>query len=488
VAVEPLRIPVHLFADNAEVRARPVWEKALRERVAAASDVLQRQAGVKLEVVAVGEWSSDPRAANYEALATDFEKTVTPEPRAKLAIGYTSRAVRGGDEQTVTLTGCTRGPLRTHLLIRERHPRTEGERIEVLVHELGHVLGAAHAPDLASAMRPKLGDGQAADARFRVGIDPLNLLAVGLWAEELRERKVKKWEDLKPLTQRRLRVVYRTIALLTPDDTVARGHLETLDRLLNPGGEVAVAPPDRNPEPAKPAVPGLSPQQEAARKVVRAVTLRAADLAKLAPADRPKGDKLTGELVRAAADAAVTLDEDAQVPGFLIGLGIALDDSTTLQGNPLTGKFCTAVETEADRRERLAALGVPTVRHRRDLCQHFCVSVALAELLGPAQAEVAGVTKELLDMRGESGFSFADLTADFAGVAFAKAVKADRDLIAKCRDGFKVEDYVPTVTDLREGLTAKQFAADYGGLDDPRFQKATADAHKRVAEMPGFKK
>ena len=482
---EPLRVTTHLLVDDADARARAVWEKALRQRVAAASDVLERQCGVKLDVVTVGEWASDPGAADFDALAADFEKKVSLAKGATVAIGYTSRAIRGAEDTTATLTGCGRGPLRPHVLVRERHPRTEAERVEILVHEVAHFLGAAHTPDPQSAMRPKLGDARAAGAKYRVGLDPLNLLAVGVWAEAVRGGNVKTWDDLKPAARDRLRAIYKTLARLAPDDPVALRYLNALAAVRDQG---AVAP-DPGPVGAKPAaVSQLSPRQEAVRKVVRAATQRATDLAKLAPADRPKGDKLTADLVRAAANAAVTLDDALQTPAFLVGLGVALDDSTTLQDNPLTGRFCKPIESEAERRERTASLGVPTVRHRRDLCQHFVVSAALADLLGPGPAEAAGVTKELLDLRGDSGFSFADLTADFAGVAFAKQVTADRHVIERYRDGFKVEDFVPAVTDVPDGLTPKQFAAGYGGVDDPRFLKATDEVRRRVAEMPGFRK
>ena len=57
--------------------------------------------------------------------------------------------------------GCSLGPLHTHILIREWKPRTEPERLEVLVHELGHFLGACHSPENDSVMRPLLGDGRA---------------------------------------------------------------------------------------------------------------------------------------------------------------------------------------------------------------------------------------------------------------------------------------------------------------------------------------
>lgn len=221
-------------------------------------------------------------------------------------------------------------------------------------------------------------------------------------------------------------------------------------------------------------------QTDAARNVVRAVAARAAELQR--SPNSPRGDALTAEYVRTAAKAALAEGETVRATAFLIGLGIALDDSTALRSNPLMSRTVKAAETDVERKARLAVLGQPTLRGRRDLCQHFAVSAALSELIGPAAAESAGLAKEMIDMTrpGGSGFSFADLAADYAGIAFAAKVRKDSKVLEALADGFKVEEYLPKLDGLREGLSADQFRADFGSADDPRFQAAMDEVRKRV--------
>lgn len=509
----PIRVPVKILVDDVDPRARPVWEKMVKQRLAAASAVIERQSTISFYPAAVDEWSSDETATNLISSLRDFEQKVKPAP-ASLAIGVTSRIAarpnpkdkEARDPERMT-AGCTRGPLSSHLIIAENFPRSEAERVEVLVHELAHFLGAAHSPDKVSVVRPGLGDGLATNARYQMTIDPLNLLAVGIWAEELRTGKVKRWADLSPKAKSRLRAVYKTLQHVLPDDAVAGEYLNELDR----GAEVAVrpvgneqpipeqrnpAPPMKNdppmPKPAEPMrrVPSeleatkLTPKQEAIRKVVQAITLRAADLRR-APEPRLKGDELTAAYIRMAADIAVTLDEQLQVPAFLVGVGIALDDSTVLRENLITRDLCRAVESDEERRERLAVLSVPTIRHRRDLCQHFVVSMALTELVGTSAAEAAGLAKEFLDLDRPSGFSFADLAADMAGVAFANKLLKEPGRLGRLRESFKTDDYVPMLTGLREGLSVKRFQEDFGTATDPRFTKTVDDIRARIAALPG---
>ena len=230
------------------------------------------------------------------------------------------------------------------------------------------------------------------------------------------------------------------------------------------------------------AAPSDEERTAAARTVVRAVVARA----ELLRVNRPKDDALTAEYVRAAAKAASTEAESVRVAAFLIGLGVALDDTTTLRSNPLTARTIRAIESDAERKTRLAVLGEPTVRGRRDLCLHFAVSAALSELLGPEAAESIGLAKEMLDMTraGGSGFSFADLTANYAGLAFAAKVRSDPKRLTKIAEAFEVNEFVPAIDGLREGITAKEFAADYGSADDTRFKAAVAEVKNRVATLP----
>src|SRR5439155_1495512 len=81
-----------------------------------------------------------------------------------------------------------------------------------------------------------------------------------------------------------------------------------------------------------------------------------------------------------------------------IALGIGLDDSEMVRQFPAYSGLWKACESDDERKVRLAVLGNPTVRFRRDLCQHFAVSAALTALEGPAKAEAFGLMKEVLDM------------------------------------------------------------------------------------------
>src|SRR3954465_15283794 len=94
----------------------------------------------------------------------------------------------------------TRGPLHAHILVREGSPEiNEAERLEFLVHELGHYLGAAHSPELTSVMRPVPGDNRAGTTGFRIEFDPVNTLTMAMVGEEIRRSNVTKVSELQPV-------------------------------------------------------------------------------------------------------------------------------------------------------------------------------------------------------------------------------------------------------------------------------------------------
>jgi uncharacterized protein YfiM (DUF2279 family) len=231
----------------------------------------------------------------------------------------------------------------------------------------------------------------------------------------------------------------------------------------------------------KPPLPDVS----ATRKVCAAVVEAAKTNARAA---RPlTGDALTELYVRAAAAEARRLPAADGVPAFLAALGVALDDSDLVRGNLLVGPFCRQVESDDERKARLAVLGSPSMR-RRDWCQHFVVSTMLTALGGPVAAEAAGLLKERLDMRpGGSGFSFADLSADYAGVAFAVRLQKGGLELDKLATGFTVKDHVPDPAGLPDGLTAEQFKKQYGSFEDDRYKEEVARIRKRIADLPGQK-
>ena len=180
-------VPVMLLVDDREPTVRAVWEKRLRTRLEAASDIFERYCRVRFKVMAVGTWSADTTIDDFNLSVAEFERKVQPAP-AKLAIGFTSHYQWAPGESHV---GGIRGPLRSHILVREALVRvSEPERLEVLVHELGHYLGAAHSAAGTSVMRPMLGDRRSCARSFRIGFDAPNTLAMYLLAEQLQARPV----------------------------------------------------------------------------------------------------------------------------------------------------------------------------------------------------------------------------------------------------------------------------------------------------------
>jgi hypothetical protein len=202
---------------------------------------------------------------------------------------------------------------------------------------------------------------------------------------------------------------------------------------------------------------------------------------------RRTGDELTVYYVRAAAAAARRRPEKEAAPAFLLALGIALDDSSLLRTNLMTRSLWRKVEPDDARKQRLAVLGKPTLHGRHDLAQHFSVSAALTAVFGPQAAESASVLKEMLDARGGSGFSFADLSADFAGIAFARCLIDQPSRLADIEKAFRLDDYVLSPRGLPEGLTSAQFEKQYGSLKDERYLRLQDEIRKRIAALPGYR-
>ena len=145
------------------------------------------------------------------------------------------------------------------------------------------------------------------------------------------------------------------------------------------------------------------------------------------------------------------------------------DSAGVLQRTPVSSVIVQRVENEALRRRRLAAVGAPTLYARSDLAKHFFISAHATAVAGGQAAYTAGLAKEMLDARGGSGFSFADMAANRAGIAFANALLTGRVPLEKLAADFRGEDYMPDIEGLPEGLAAKSFAAEYGGPSDPRY-------------------
>jgi hypothetical protein len=259
-----------------------------------------------------------------------------------------------------------------------------------------------------------------------------------------------------------------------PKDPAAQHLTELLDRS-----------PSAQPEPTRHPASLV----EGTRVVVRAITAAARENRSAGPTGTHSplsGDRLTELYVRRAAAAASELPPDRATKAFLLGLGIALDSSSVLRGSPILSDLCRQVESGAELRERLALLGWPTMRDRRDLTQHFAVSCALTTLVGPDGAETIGIAKELSDSRSDSGFSFVDLSADLAGVSFATHVTEEKIPLSRLAESFAVADYLPEGRGLREGISWGEFLREYHSVQDDPFHRQRAAIREQILALPGF--
>jgi hypothetical protein len=512
---EPVTIPVRLLVDDADPRAEKAWQEALKTRFGAAAAVVEAHSGVRLTFAGFGTWASDPAAKTLPDLLADFEAKVKVKPGG-LAVGYTSRKL---DPKEAGYGDC-RGVPGRHVLVREWRPRSEVERVEVLVHHLGLALGAVPIPDPGSVMRPRLGDGRANFAAHRFRFDPLNALALGLWAEEFGRGPVGAVGDARPAARARLARVYGAILKANPGDSRALAYLNDLDEAAvaqapppppkrdrpaaDPKGLVPPKVADPGPPPAPPAPPAKKGRRlvepkvpadepppappEPRRDVVAAAVVRAVVGRAKADAAGASGDDRTTAYVRAAARAALETEAppDDRAAGFLVGLGVALDDGDALRADPSAAEAAGAAETPAGRGERLAVLGNPTVRGRRDLCRRFAAGLA-AGGLAPDRAAAAAVSRTLAAGDRPGGVSFPGLAAELAGVRLAAAVRANPDpTLRELRDGFTPAGVVPDLGGLRDGLSAGRFAEDYGDPSDDRFREVIDDIRERLDKLPAI--
>jgi hypothetical protein len=165
----------------------------------------------------------------------------------------------------------------------------------------------------------------------------------------------------------------------------------------------------------------------------------------------------------------------------LLALGIFMGSAyvETLVGSVRTGKLENCKPTP-----RYIVLA-----NRHDLRLHFMVSAVIKVISDSGMSSAVGEFKELLDAEeGGSGFSFADLAADMAGVKFAEQLLDDsgegmRTLIALA-DTYDENVFFPSIAGLQEGLSKQQFEIEYGNLQDPRYQSVVTEIEYRLASLP----
>ena len=125
-----------------------------------------------------------------------------------------------------------------------------------------------------------------------------------------------------------------------------------------------------------------------------------------------------------------------------------------------------------------------TLRGRRDLAQHFTASASMATEGGARLSHLVGLAKELRDADGGSGFSFADLMANRAGIRFAALATGPaagaRHVQRLARAGLGDGDIMPAIDGLPEGMRSGALEQRVGAVGSPAYQQLVDFIDRRI--------
>lgn len=130
----------------------------------------------------------------------------------------------------------------------------------------------------------------------------------------------------------------------------------------------------------------------------------------------------------------------------------------------------------------------PMLANRSDLTQHFVISAAIKILSEQGIGMAIGEFKELMDRaEGGSGFSFADLAADVAGLKLAVAAM-DPETAERIQHFLaQVENesnFFPAIDSLQEGISKSEFSRQYGTVESAEYKQQLAIINQRIAQLP----
>ncbi|MBL9125357.1 MAG: hypothetical protein JNG90_17095 [Planctomycetaceae bacterium] len=200
----------------------------------------------------------------------------------------------------------------------------------------------------------------------------------------------------------------------------------------------------------------------------------------------PPGEHQLGPLVQAAFQLAAERSTRADP---LLENRAAIFALAILFGHERLEPFVGEILTDPLRKRSARWLGTVTLHGRTDWTRHFLVSAVLVLLSNEAASQRIGLLKEELDAQeGGSGFSFADLLADRAGVRLARVATADaataRRLQAQLAAASDEDRLMPPATELPEGIAEAEFASRYGGTAGQRYRELSDEIDRRVRQLP----
>lgn len=164
-----------------------------------------------------------------------------------------------------------------------------------------------------------------------------------------------------------------------------------------------------------------------------------------------------------------------------------LAEKRSTHGNPVDeNRFAILVANQYINHSRhLKQPYLPAYAYKRqDIAQHFMGAAALSVSSNQNLAQMLSVEKEMNDAKRHSGFSFVDLAADKAGIHFGifatASPKNARFLQQKMSRALHYSDFIPTIKDLPENLTAAAFKRDYQSIYSPKYQTMLQKIDHRI--------
>ena len=132
-----------------------------------------------------------------------------------------------------------------------------------------------------------------------------------------------------------------------------------------------------------------------------------------------------------------------------------------------------------------------TLFNRTDLPKHFLISAGLAVSAGSKLSSFIGIAKEVEDSGKGSGFSFADLAADKAGVRMGGLATGSLDqaiLFGQRLSEINLEtDFMPVIDGLPEGIRKLEFRKKYTDLDSDSYAMVNDEIDKRINDCPVYR-
>ncbi len=130
---EPLRVRVKVLVDTELVERRPDWIAYAQRHVAWASQVLEQQVGVHLELRGVVVWPG-PAGRDSASLLADLQNR--ERDGADLLIGLSSRSFAGGPAPAI------REDANLGFVVAEANPGSRAPHLRGMLHAIGEAFGA----------------------------------------------------------------------------------------------------------------------------------------------------------------------------------------------------------------------------------------------------------------------------------------------------------------------------------------------------------